>query len=230
MVTGQRCKPPNVSVPELEYAGLEAYSVIASASICRPALNSLSCDADSATTAGDCFTADDAEAVISPPPNWTAIQASNMVSHLCIGHKDNKKIRTMKLFFALRFELSHKSPNATQKRRIGSSPHALSACAKPPPPLPPAQNRCPPRLPVRNSYRIRRSHPASLKPAERSFFPIYRPRRSASTDRRHDELGSSADRLSIRSEREGTFSGQSGPLSMSNPHFHWKGYSLAELS
>lgn len=136
MVTGQRCKPPNVSVPELEYAGLEAYSVIASASICRPALNSLSCDADSATTAGDCFTADDAEAVISPPPNWTAIQASNMVSHLCIGHKDNKKIRTMKLFFALRFELSHKSPNATQKRRIGSSPHALSACAKPPPPSP----------------------------------------------------------------------------------------------
>lgn len=39
----------------------------------------------------------------------------------------------MKLFFALRFELSHKSPNATQKRRIGSSPHDLSACAKPPP-------------------------------------------------------------------------------------------------
>ncbi len=141
MVTGQRCKPPNVSVPELEYAGLEAYSIIASASICRPALNSLSCDADSATTAGDCFTADDAEAVISPPPNWTAIQASNMVSHLCIVDKDNKKIRTMKLFFALRFELSHKSPNATQKRRIGSSPHDLSACRSRPL-LPPAQNRC----------------------------------------------------------------------------------------
>ena len=63
-----------------------------------PTLNSRSCDAGCEATATDRFTADDAEAVTSPPPDRTAIQASNMVSHLCIESKDNEKIRTVKLF------------------------------------------------------------------------------------------------------------------------------------
>ena len=66
--------------------------------VCLPPLNSRSCDAGCEATATDRFTADDAEAVTSPPPDRTAIQASNMVSHLCIESKDNEKIRTVKLF------------------------------------------------------------------------------------------------------------------------------------
>ena len=92
-VTGHRSKRPNVSGPQSECAGLEAYSAIESTSLCLPTLNSRSCDAGC-----DRFTADDAEAVTSPPPDRTAIQASNMVSHLCIESKDNEKIRTVKLF------------------------------------------------------------------------------------------------------------------------------------
>lgn len=97
-VTGHRSKRPNVSGTQSEYAGLEAYSAIESTSLCLPTLNSLSCDAGCDATAVDRFTADDAEAVTSPPPDRTAIQASNMVSHLCIASKDNEKIRTTKLF------------------------------------------------------------------------------------------------------------------------------------
>ncbi len=97
-VTGHRSKRPNVSGPQSECAGLEAYSAIESTSLCLPTLNSRSCDAGCEATAADRFTADDAEAVTSPPPDRTAIQASNMVSHLCIESKDNEKIRTVKLF------------------------------------------------------------------------------------------------------------------------------------
>lgn len=97
-VTGHRSKRPNVSGPQSECAGLEAYSAIESTSLCLPTLNSRSCDAGCEATATDRFTADDAEAVTSPPPDRTAIQASNMVSHLCIESKDNEKIRTVKLF------------------------------------------------------------------------------------------------------------------------------------
>ena len=89
-VTGHRSKRPNVSGPQSECAGLEAYSAIESTSLCLPTLNSRSCDAGCEATATDRFTADDAEAVTSPPPDRTAIQASNMVSHLCIESKITK--------------------------------------------------------------------------------------------------------------------------------------------
>ena len=44
-VTGHRSKRPNVSGPQSECAGLEAYSAIESTSLCLPTLNSRSCDA-----------------------------------------------------------------------------------------------------------------------------------------------------------------------------------------
>ena len=91
-VTGHRSKRPNVSGPQSECAGLEAYSAI------------------------DRFTADDAEAVTSPPPDRTAIQASNMVSHLCIESKDNEKIRTVKLFRPRIGAPEDERPNPTNKK------------------------------------------------------------------------------------------------------------------
>ena len=65
-VTGHRSKRPNVSGPQSECAGLEAYSAIESTSLCLPTLNSRSCDAGCEATATDRFTADDAEAGTSP--------------------------------------------------------------------------------------------------------------------------------------------------------------------
>lgn len=115
-VTGHRSKRPNVSGPQSECAGLEAYSAIESASLCLPTLNSRSCDAGCEATAADRFTADDAEAVTSPPPDRTAIQASNMVSHLCIESKDNEKIRTVKLFRPRIGTPEDERPNPTNKK------------------------------------------------------------------------------------------------------------------
>ena len=107
---------PNVSGPQSECAGLEAYSAIESTSLCLPTLNSRSCDAGCEATATDRFTADDAEAVTSPPPDRTAIQASNMVSHLCIESKDNEKIRTVKLFRPRIGAPEDERPNPTNKK------------------------------------------------------------------------------------------------------------------
>lgn len=115
-VTGHRSKRPNVSGPQSECAGLEAYSAIESTSLCLPTLNSRSCDAGCEATATDRFTADDAEAVTSPPPDRTAIQASNMVSHLCIESKDNEKIRTVKLFRHRIGAPEDERPNPTNKK------------------------------------------------------------------------------------------------------------------
>ena len=102
--------------PQSECAGLEAYSAIESTSLCLPTLNSRSCDAGCEATATDRFTADDAEAVTSPPPDRTAIQASNMVSHLCIESKDNEKIRTVKLFRPRIGAPEDERPNPTNKK------------------------------------------------------------------------------------------------------------------
>ena len=115
-VTGHRSKRPNVSGPQSECAGLEAYSAIESTSLCLPTLNSRSCDAGCEATPTDRFTADDAEAVTSPPPDRTAIQASNMVSHLCIESKDNEKIRTVKLFRPRIGAPEDERPNPTNKK------------------------------------------------------------------------------------------------------------------
>ena len=52
-VTGHRSKRPNVSGPQSECAGLEAYSAIESTSLCLPTLNSRSCDAGCEATATD---------------------------------------------------------------------------------------------------------------------------------------------------------------------------------
>lgn len=84
--TAERLRPGSRNAPDWKRT-----PAIESTSLCLPTLNSRSCDAGCEATATDRFTADDAEAVTSPPPDRTAIQASNMVSHLCIESKDNEK-------------------------------------------------------------------------------------------------------------------------------------------
>ena len=107
-VTGHRSKRPNVSGPQSECAGLEAYSAIESTSLCLPTLNSRSCDAGCEATATDRFTADGFFRYLC--------SRCNMVSHLCIESKDNEKIRTVKLFRPRIGAPEDERPNPTNKK------------------------------------------------------------------------------------------------------------------